>query len=130
MEFDESEAHYSDASALFDVTFVGDDFDPASEEGLEAVKDYLAGYDLYISSEVGNPLEKIINQEMLVVDIIAVIIIVLVLLLTSRTYAEIPVLLITFGAAALLNMGTNYLMGEVSYVTNSIVHSDAAGPWP
>ena len=120
MEFDESEAHYSDASALFDVTFVGDDFDPASEEGLEVVKDYLAGYDLYISSEVGNPLEKIINQEMLVVDIIAVIIIVLVLLLTSRTYAEIPVLLITFGAAALLNMGTNYLMGEVSYVTNSI----------
>ncbi len=120
VEFDESEAHYSDASALFDVTFVGDDFDPASEEGLEVVKDYLAGYDLYISSEVGNPLEKIINQEMLVVDIIAVIIIVLVLLLTSRTYAEIPVLLITFGAAALLNMGTNYLMGEVSYVTNSI----------
>ncbi len=120
VDFDESEKHYSEASALFDVTFVGDDFDPDSEKGLEAVKDYLAGYDLYISSEVGNPLEKIINREMLVVDIIAVIIIVLVLLLTSRTYAEIPVLLITFGAAALLNMGTNYLMGEVSYVTNSI----------
>ncbi len=120
VDFDESRAHYNDASALFDVTFVGDDFDPASEAGLEAVEDYLKGYDLYISSEVGNPLEKIINQEMLVVDIIAVIIIVLVLLLTSRTYAEIPVLLITFGAAALLNMGTNYLMGEVSYVTNSI----------
>ena len=120
VDFDESEKHYSEASALFDVTFVGDNFDPDSEKGLEAVKDYLAGYDLYISSEVGNPLEKIINREMLVVDIIAVIIIVLVLLLTSRTYAEIPVLLITFGAAALLNMGTNYLMGEVSYVTNSI----------
>ena len=120
VDFDESEKHYSEASALFDVTFVGDDFDPDSEKGLEAVKDYLAGYDLYISSEVGNPLEKIINREMLVVDIIAVIIIVLVLLLTSRTYAEIPVLLIIFGAAALLNMGTNYLMGEVSYVTNSI----------
>ena len=120
VEFDESQAHYNSVSALFDVTFVGDDFDPLSEEGLEAVKAYLADYDLYINSEVGNPLEKIINQEMLVVDIIAVIIIVLVLLLTSRTYAEIPVLLITFGAAALLNMGTNYLMGEVSYVTNSI----------
>lgn len=120
VEFDESDSHYNDVSALFDVTFVGDDFDPKSEEGLEAVKAYLKDYDLYISSEVGNPLEKIINQEMLVVDIIAVIIIVLVLLLTSRTYAEIPVLLITFGAAAILNMGTNYLMGEVSYVTNSI----------
>lgn len=120
VDFDDSAKHYADASALFDVTFVGDNNDPRSEEGLALVKDFLSGYDLYLNSEVGNPLEAIINQEMLVVDIIAVIIIVLVLLLTSRTYAEIPVLLITFGAAALLNMGTNYLMGEVSFVTNSI----------
>ena len=120
VDFDDSAKHYASASALFDVTFVGDNNDPRSEAGLERVKDYLSGYDLYLSSEVGNPLEEIIDQEMLVVDIIAVIIIVLVLLLTSRTYAEIPVLLITFGAAAVLNMGTNYLMGEVSFVTNSI----------
>ena len=120
VEFDDSAKHYASASALFDVTFVGENNDPESEAALERVKDYLSGYDLYLSSEVGNPLEAIIDQEMLVVDIIAVIIIVLVLLLTSRTYAEIPVLLITFGAAALLNMGTNYLMGEVSFVTNSI----------
>lgn len=120
VDFDNSAKHYASASALFDVTFEGDNNDPRSEEGLALVKDFLSGYDLYLNSEVGNPLEAIINQEMLVVDIIAVIIIVLVLLLTSRTYAEIPVLLITFGAAALLNMGTNYLMGEVSFVTNSI----------
>lgn len=120
IDFDNSAKHYASASALFDVTFEGDNNDPRSEEGLALVKDFLSGYDLYLNSEVGNPLEAIINQEMLVVDIIAVIIIVLVLLLTSRTYAEIPVLLITFGAAALLNMGTNYLMGEVSFVTNSI----------
>lgn len=120
VDFDNSAKHYASVSALFDVTFEGDNNDPRSEEGLALVKDFLSGYDLYLNSEVGNPLEAIINQEMLVVDIIAVVIIVLVLLLTSRTYAEIPVLLITFGAAALLNMGTNYLMGEVSFVTNSI----------
>ena len=57
---------------------------------------------------------------MLLVDIIAFVIIILVLLLTSRTYGEIPVLLLTFGAAALLNMGTNFLMGEISFVTDSI----------
>jgi len=96
VEFDESEDHYKDASALFDVTFVGDDFDPDSEEGLESVKQYLADYDLYISSEVGNPLEKIINQEMLVVDIIAVIIIVLVLLLTLVAIALTAALLMLF----------------------------------
>lgn len=120
VEFDASEKHYASASALFSITFDGENNDPESEAGLERVKEYLSGYDLYISSEVGNPLEAIINSEMLVVDIIAVVIIISVLLLTSRTYAEIPVLLITFGAAAILNMGTNFIMGQVSFVTNSI----------
>ena len=52
--------------------------------------------------------------------IVAAVIIVLVLLLTSQSYAEIPVLLLTFGAAALLNMGTNFFFGEISFVSNSV----------
>ena len=120
VEFDDSRSHYAAASALFSVTFDGEENDPVSIDALEQVKEKLADYDLYVSSSVGNPLKAIIDSEMLVVDIIAVVIIILVLLLTSKTYAEIPVLLITFGAAAILNMGTNYLMGEISFVTNSI----------
>jgi len=46
--------------------------------------------------------------------------VVLVLLLTSRSYAEIPVLLLTFIAAALLNLGTNFIFGEISFVSNSV----------
>lgn len=120
VEFDRTDKHYVAASALFSVTFDGTENDQVSVDALAAIQDMLSGYDLYVSSEVGNPLKAIINSEMLVVDIIAVIIIVVVLLITSKTYAEIPVLLITFGAAALLNMGTNYMMGEISFVTNSI----------
>ena len=120
VEFDDSRDHYAAASALFSVTFDGEENDQVSIDALAEVREKLADYDLYVSSTVGNPLKAVINSEMLVVDIIAVVIIILVLLLTSKTYAEIPVLLITFGAAAILNMGTNYLMGEISFVTNSI----------
>ena len=120
VEFDDSRDHYASASALFSVTFDGEENDQVSIDALAAVREKLTEYDLYVSSTVGNPLKAIIDSEMLVVDIIAVVIIILVLLLTSKTYAEIPVLLITFGAAAILNMGTNYLMGEISFVTNSI----------
>ena len=42
------------------------------------------------------------------------------LTLTSRSYAEVPVLLMTFGAAALLNMGTNFLCGTISFISNSV----------
>jgi len=120
VEFDNTEKHYNAAAALFSVTFDGLENDEASIDALDIIRQRLDEYDLYINSDVGNPLKLIINQEMLVVDIIAVIIIILVLLLTSKTYGEIPVLLLTFGAAAILNMGTNYLMGTISYVTNSI----------
>ena len=57
---------------------------------------------------------------MLVIVIIAAVIIVVVLTLTSRSYAEVPVLLMTFGAAALLNMGTNFLCGTISFISNSV----------
>ena len=120
VDFDDSEKHFTSASALLTVTFDGGNDDESSVAAFDEISKMLEDYDLYVSSQVGNPLEKIINQEMLVVDIIAVIIICVVLLLTSRTYGEIPVLLLTFGAAAVLNMGTNYMMGEISFVTNSI----------
>ncbi len=120
VEFDATEAHYKNASALFAVTFDGDTTSPVSEKAMDEIKSLLADYDTYISSEVGNPMEQTIKSEMVVVLGIAVFIIIAVLLFTSKTYMEIPVLLITFGAAALLNMGTNYWFGTISYVTDSI----------
>ncbi len=59
-------------------------------------------------------------SEMGIILAVAAVIIVLVLLLTSRSYAEIPVLLLTFIAAALLNLGTNFIFGEISFVSNSV----------
>lgn len=120
VEFDATEAHYKNASALFAVTFDGDTTSEVSEKAMDEIKSLLADYDTYISSEVGNPMEQTIKSEMVVVLGIAVFIIIAVLLFTSKTYMEIPVLLITFGAAALLNMGTNYWFGAISYVTDSI----------
>ena len=120
VDFDNSPKHYAQAAALFSVTFHGTENEDVSIQALSTIRALLSEYDLYVDSNVGNPLKLIIDQEMLVVDLIAVVIIILVLLLTSKTYGEIPVLLLTFGAAALLNMGTNYLMGEISFVTNSI----------
>ena len=120
VDFDGTPDHYAASSALFTVTFEGDNDADASIRGLAEVERKLSGYDLYVNSEIGNPLKAIIDREMLVVDLIAVVIIVLVLLFTSHTYAEIPLLLVTFGAAALLNMGTNYLFSPISFVTNAI----------
>ena len=112
--------HYMNAAALIDVTFEGEEGDEICETAMAELKERLADYDLYISSPVGNSESELLDAEMNVVMLVAVVIIVSVLLFTSKTYMEVPVLLMTFGAAALLNKGTNFLMGEISYITNSV----------
>ena len=57
---------------------------------------------------------------MRIVLIILMCSIFVVLLLTSHTYAEVPVLIITFAVAVWVNKGTNYWFHEVSFITNSI----------
>lgn len=111
---------YQDASAMFTVTLDGEVTDAISEEAMDGIRQELEGYDFYISSEVGAGLADTLDKEIQIVMLVAVVIIITVLLFTSKTYLEIPVLLLTFGEAALLNMGTNFLMGEISFVTNSV----------
>lgn len=118
--FDDTRDHFKGTDALFDVTFAGEEADESSLRAMEGIQAALAEYDTYISSEVGYDMSATLDEEMNVILVIAAVIIVLVLLLTSRSYAEIPVLLITFIAAALLNMGTNFWLGEISFVSNSV----------
>ena len=120
VDFNDSEEHYRSASALYSVTFDGMTDEESSIQAVNSIREKLTGYDLYMTTEVGNPLKSIIDKEMITVKIIAVVIVVSVLLLTSKTYGEIIVLLLTFGAAAIQNMGTNFLMGRISFVTDSV----------
>lgn len=118
--FDNTEDHYKGTSALLDVTFDGEEEDQISINAMNEIKDKLTGYDVYYSTSVANDDSANLESEMQVVTAIAAVIIVVVLLLTSKSYAEVPVLLITFIAAALLNMGTNFLLGTISFISNSV----------
>ena len=118
--FANTEEHYKDASALFDVSFSAGSLDETSINAMEEIRETLDGYDFAIDSTVGYDENAMLAQEMLVILIVAVIIILVVLVLTSRAYAEVPVLLLTFGVAALLNMGTNFLFGKISFISDSI----------
>ena len=120
VDFDDTTDHYKSASALFSVTFDGTTTDDISIHALHTIRDMLAGYDTYIDTEVGVDTSADLQREMSVILVLVAIVIVLVLTLTSRSYAEVPVLIMTFGAAALLNMGTNFLCGTISFISNSV----------
>lgn len=118
--FDDSAEHYTSASALYDVTFSGGNFDESSLRALDEIKTLLVNFDTSLYTEVGFDQNAMLDEEMLAILIVAVVLILLVLTLTSRAYMEVPVLLITFGAAALLNMGTNFLCGKISFISDSV----------
>ena len=118
--FDETDEHYNNVSALFSVTFDYDEDDERCLDALERVKNSLAGYDLYVSTDLGNTQEETIDHEISVIMVYVAIVIVLVLLFTSETYGEVPVLILTFVVALVLNQGTNFLMGKISFISNSV----------
>ena len=120
IEFGEDSAHYNNASACFSLTFAYPQSDSKCEVALDEVKTLLSGYDTYISSDIGNPLGAILDNEIMLIIIVAVIIIIIMLLLTSKSIFELPIVMITFGAAMMLNMGTNFIFGEISFVSNSV----------
>ena len=120
VEFDDSEDHYRNAAALFNVSFTGVAEDESTLQAMSTIREKLSGYDLAVDSEIGADLIADLNREMTTILIIAVVIIIAVLTLTSRAYAEVPVLLITFGMAAALNKGTNFLCGKISFISDSI----------
>ena len=118
--FDKTEEHYRNACALFDVNFSAGANDELSLHALAEIREILQGYDTAIDTTVGTDMNAMLDEEMSVILVVAVVIILVVLALTSRSYMEVPVLLITFGVAALLNMGTNFIFGTISFISDSV----------
>ena len=120
LTFDNSAEHYNNFSALYDITFGYAETDERALEALDTVKDMLSDYDLYVSTSMGNASAEQIASEMQVISVLVAVVVVTVLLLTSQTWAEVPVLLLTFVSAALITKGTNFIMGTISFVSDSV----------
>lgn len=120
VDFDNTDDHYVNGAALFSITYDGTADDEISVNALNEVKNILEGYDVYVTGDTGDSASANLAAEMQVVMLIAVVIILLVLFFTSHTYMEIPVLIATFGMAALMNKGTNFIFGEISFVSDSV----------
>ena len=120
LDFDDTEKHFHNFSALYDITFGYEETDERALEALDEVKEMLSGYDIYVSTSMGDASAEQIASEMQVISVLVAVVVVTVLLLTSQTWAEVPVLLLTFIAAALITKGTNFLMGTISFVSNSV----------
>lgn len=120
VQFDLTEAHYKDGYALYNVTFAEETDSERSEAAYAQIKTLLADRDTTYYSDVGFSLAAGIARQMVSVLIFVVIVVFAVLLFTSDTYAEIPVMILTFVVAAVINLGTHFILGTISFVSNSV----------
>lgn len=120
ISFDSKKDHFNNFSALIDVTFIYPEDDEKALASLEDIRDSLSDRDIFVSTSMGDAQADIIKKEMDTVSIVVAVVVLSVLIFTSQTYAEVPVLILTFGASAVLASGTNYLLGTISFVSDSV----------
>ena len=120
VDFDDTTDHYNNVSALFEITFDYPEEDERALDTLNGILERYAAYDTFVSTTLGDQLAEIIASEVSVIMVIVALIVAAVLFLTSQTYAEIPVMALTFVGAMVMNLGTNFLLGTISFVSNSV----------
>ena len=119
-EFNNTTEHYNDASALFSVTFDYEQTDPRCVDALNAIQGMLSNYDTFVSTTVIDTMAETIKKEVNMITAFVAVIVVAVLAFTTDTYADVAVVGLTFVVAAILNMGSNFLLGKISFVSDSV----------
>ena len=120
LPFQNNKSYFSESKALYKITFDGNMNDEASVRAYNEIKEILKDYSFLEAVSLVDNYADSLAEDMKFIVLLAAIVIVLVLLFTSRSYAEVIVLPIVFIVAAILNMGTNYWFGTISFVSNSI----------
>ncbi len=120
VDFSNKPESYKDAYALMSITFDGKDLEKETIDAVASIKEILTGYDYVVDTTVGYDQVADLAVQMSEIMVWGVLVIVLVLTLTSTAYAELPVLGMTFGAAILLGMGTNFMLGKISFISDSV----------
>ena len=117
--------YYKDDDALFVVLVDGNEYSETAKGALEKIETTLGekyGDRLELG---GTVMEKKLLRAAIVGEIflilgISVALVAILMLITAASWIEPLVLLASSGIAVLLNMGTNLIFGEISYITNAV----------
>lgn len=115
------EQFLSGDSALLQVKFVEN---ARSQRTAAAIKEIrsLIGDDAYLGGEpvFATEMEEAAGRELVLYTLIAVVSLFVVLSLSMTSFLEPVLLLVGVGIAVVYNMGTNFIFGQISFMTASI----------
>ena len=115
---DTVETWYQNSDALFSVTVSSDDIE--KKAAVDAIREIIGDDNAMSGTAVTDVLSPVhTSQEIQKIMLIALPIVFIILLLTTTSWFEPVLFMITIGVAIMLNRGTNLIFGEISFVTNA-----------
>lgn len=119
---DITQSYYKNGHALINILFEENDYAEKTHGAIEEIKVVL-GSDALLGGSAVDAYNNVnaIGGSILTGILIALGIILLILFLTTDSIFEVILFLFTIGIAVVLNMGTNIIFGEISYMTFSSV---------
>ena len=122
-EYDEN--YYKDGNALFVVLVDGDEYSDTANVVVEDIKkaldDSFEGKTNYGGAVVNKRImRETIQKEVVLILAISLCLVVAIMLIMAKSWLEPIILLLASGVAVLINMGTNAIFGEISYITNAV----------
>lgn len=114
------ETYYKDNNALFGIV-IDENYDQEAIASIyKLIGDESEGNAL-VGTAVSEERQKRMTEDETMKGMMYLIpVIIIVLILSTSSWLEPILFLITIGVAVLINMGTNIIFGEVSYITNSV----------
>ena len=115
---DTTDTWYKNSDALFSVTVSSNEDEKAA--AVEAIREIIGDNNAMSGTAVTDVLSPVhTSQEIHKIILIALPIIFVILLLTTTSWFEPVLFMVTIGVAIMLNRGTNLMFGEISFVTNA-----------
>lgn len=110
------ENYYKDNTALYSIAIE----EEYILDAVPAIRDIIGEDNAMEGSAVSTQVATVSTvKEIAVIASIAVIFVLLILILTTSSWAEPFIILIGLGVAILINMGSNAIFGEISFVSNA-----------
>ncbi len=116
--------------ALMSVFLTDGDYTQEAEQSLTEIENILKGesgllnenQNYYLTGSAPNAVQSRVSilGEIPTILLVCIAIVILVLLFTTRSWIEPVIFLIVIGSAILINMGTNYFLGSISFISNSV----------
>ena len=121
IDLDAQKDYYRDRCAVMDITFDKGDNDTLTKEAITEIQEVLGERGCYAGPAVENKsLEETLDREIRIIMAVAVVLILLILCLTTDSWFEPVLFLAVMGIAIILNMGSNILMGTISFMSSSV----------